>query len=277
MPFKGMNDAQLGVLSLLLEVSANPKPGNVDREHEFSDLKYEHFILSAVSAYSVFEDCMNRRGSIGTNFFNAVVKSYEICRTNVHFGAFFLLIPLIWCRGKVRDVEEELRRTTHEDSLAVLSAFRICKPRVMNVEELDLRGEDVKKEIVEKKVNLYHWLEKSPKENVVARELIEGYWRSLEGCAILRNRYEQCGDLNEAIVYTYVYLLSEHLDPLVIAKHGLDTAYYVKERAKEVLDNFSLERVKRFDEELVKKGINPGSIADLTCSSIYLALKEGLI
>ncbi|ADB57438.1 triphosphoribosyl-dephospho-CoA synthase [Archaeoglobus profundus] len=277
MPFESMNDAQLGVLSLLLEVSANPKPGNVDREHEFSDLKFEHFILSAISAYPAFEDCMNRRGSIGTNFFNAVVRSYEICRTNVHFGAFFLLIPLIWCGGKVDDVEDELKKTTHEDSLAILSAFRICKPRVMKVKELDLRGEKVKEEILEKKVNLYHWLEKSPKENVVARELVERYWRSLEGCTILRNRYEQCGNLNEAIVYTYIYLLSKHLDPLVIAKHGLDTAYYVKERAEEFLDEFSLEGVRKFDEELVKRGINPGSIADLTCSSIYLALKEGLI
>ncbi len=272
-----MNDAQLGILSLLLEVSTNPKPGNVDREHEFSNLKFEHFILSAVSAYPVFEDCMNKRGSIGTNFFNAVVRSYEICGTNVHFGAFFLLIPLIWCRGKVEDVEDELRRTTHEDSLAVLSAFRICKPKVMKVEELDLREDNVKKEIVEKKVNLYHWLEKSPKENVVARELIEGYWRSLDGCAILRNRYEQCGNLNEAIVYTYIYLLSKHLDPLVISKHGLDTAQYVREMAKEVLKDFRFENVRRFDEELVEKGINPGSIADLTCVAIYLALKEGLI
>ncbi len=272
-----MNDAQLGVLSLLLEVSANPKPGNVDREHEFSDLKFEHFILSAVSAYPVFEECMNRKGSIGTNFFNAVVRSYEVCRTNVHFGAFFLLIPLIWCKGKVGDVEDELKKTTHEDSLAVLTAFKICKPRVMDVKELDLRKENVKDEIVERKVNLYQWLKKSPKENVVAREIVEGYWRSLEGCTILRNRYEQCGELNEAIVYTYLSLLSKHLDPLVIAKHGLDTAYYVKERANEVLDDFSFENVRRFDEELVEKGINPGSIADLTCVAIYLALKEGLI
>ena len=31
-------------LAMLLEVSATPKPGNIDRTHDFEDMTYEHFL-----------------------------------------------------------------------------------------------------------------------------------------------------------------------------------------------------------------------------------------
>lgn len=272
-----MNDAQLGVLSLLLEVSATPKPGNVDRDHDFEDLIYEHFVISAVSAYPAFEDCLRRKGSIGLNFLKAVENSYRFCKTNVHFGSFFLLIPLIWCGGEPKEVRKELKRTTYRDSLAVLSAFRICKPRVLDVKDLSLKDEGIEKELVEKEINLYDWLEMSPKENVVAREVFEGYWRSLDGSKVMIKSYNEFGDLNKAIVYTYVYMMSKYSDPLIVAKHGRDVAEEVRDRSKEILKDFDLKLVEKFDEELIRRRINPGSIADLICSSIYLTLKSGEI
>ncbi len=259
---------------MLLEVSANPKPGNVDREHDLKNLKFEHFVLSSTAVYPVFEECESRRGSIGKNFLKAVEISYRICRTNVHFGSFLLLIPLIWCGGSVNSVVGELKRTSYEDSLAVLKAFRLSRPRVMDVKELSLKWENVERKLVDKGINLYDWLSKSPKENVVARELIEGYWRSLEGSRVLLKTYEEFGSFNASTVYTYTFLLSRHLDPLIIAKHGIEIAEYVKDRAKEVLEDFNLENLRSFDEELLNRDINPGSIADLTCASIYLALGD---
>ncbi len=269
-----MREAQKGVLSLLLEVSANPKPGNVDREHDLKNLKFEHFVLSSIAVYPIFEECEVRRGSIGRNFLKAVEVSYRVCKTNVHFGSFLLLIPLIWCRGNVSAVVGELKRTSYEDSLAVLKAFRLSRPRVMDVKEMSLKEENVERELVEKNINLYDWLSKSPKENVIARELIEGYRRSLEGSRVFLKTYEEFGSFNASTVYTYTFLLSRHLDPLIIAKHGIETAEYVRNRAKEILDNFNLDDLRSFDEELLNRDINPGSIADLTCASIYLALGD---
>lgn len=268
-----MNHAQRGILSLILEVSANPKPGNVDREHEFKDLRYEHFIISAIAVYPIFEDCVNRRGSIGINFFKAVEKSYKICKTNVHFGAFFILIPLIWCKGNVKLVKGELKKTTYHDSIAVLNAFRMCKPRVIDVDYLSLK-ENIEKELIDKEINLYNWLLKSPEENVVAREIVEGYWRCLEGSKVLIESYKEFKELNYAIVYTYLFLMSKYLDPLIIAKHGRKVAEDVRIKAGEILEDFNIDNVRKFDEELLTKNINPGSIADLTCASIYLSLGE---
>jgi len=45
--FKSPEEAAIsGVLSMLLEVSANPKSGNVDRGHDFPDMRYEDFLVS---------------------------------------------------------------------------------------------------------------------------------------------------------------------------------------------------------------------------------------
>jgi triphosphoribosyl-dephospho-CoA synthase len=281
MTFKSAEEnAYAGVLALLLEVSANPKPGNVDRLHDFPDLKYEHFLASASAVYPTFLKCARGEGSIGNLILEAVKRSFEVCKRNVHFGSFMLLIPLIRCQDDTKAVVSALKETTYQDSLAVLEAFEICKPRVMDVKELSLKSESIKDEIIGKNINLYDWLCKSPEENVVARELVEGYWRSLEGCEVLLSYYQEHKDLNTAIVYAYLHLLSKFLDPLVIAKHGREVAEYVREKASEVLislDRGDLKAVEMFDEELIEKSINPGSIADLTVVAIYLALKEGLI
>ena len=46
--------AQCAELAMLFELSSSPKPGNVDRCHDFSDIGFHQFLVSAVSAYPVF-------------------------------------------------------------------------------------------------------------------------------------------------------------------------------------------------------------------------------
>ena len=276
--------ATAGILALLLEVSGTPKAGNVDRDHNFSDLRFEHFLASASAVYPVFLKSARGESSIGKLVLEAVEKSMSWHRAkNVHFGCFMLLIPLIRCwkaEDVGRAVVEELKRTSVEDSLAVLKAFRLSEARVMEVEELSLTEEKTERRLIEQNVNLYEWLLHSPKENIVAMELINGYKISFKGRDVLLDFFTEHEDVNLAIVYTYHYLLSEYLDPLVIAKHGLKVAEEVREKAKKVLNkfeiSFNIEILKSFDEELLARNINPGSIADLTASSIYLALKEGM-
>jgi triphosphoribosyl-dephospho-CoA synthase len=44
-------------------------------------------------------------------------------------------------------------------------------------------------------------------------------------------------------------------------------------RARDVLDG-KLD-IRQFDEDCIQRDINPGSIADITIASIYIALGEG--
>src|SRR5674476_1155403 len=57
--------ARCAQLAMLLEVSASPKPGNVDREHNYSDTCFEHFLASSVSVYPVLELAARSRNGIG--------------------------------------------------------------------------------------------------------------------------------------------------------------------------------------------------------------------
>jgi len=58
--------ARCAQLAMLLEVSASPKPGNVDREHNYPDTCFEHFVASSVAAYPVLELAARSRDGIGT-------------------------------------------------------------------------------------------------------------------------------------------------------------------------------------------------------------------
>lgn len=261
-------------LSLLLEVSGNPKAGNVDREHDFKDLRFEHFLASAAGAFPAFLEVAKKR-KIGEGVLMAVKESMKWHKAeNVHFGAFLLLVPLVasWDAGDMTEIaesaKERLKNTGYEDSLSVLKAFRFCNARVVEADELNLRDEETEREIVQKGINLYDWMKIAPDENLIARELVNGYRISVEGAEFILN-YENS---ENAVVELYYHFLSKYPDPLIIAKMGRDYAEKVTEWAKKANTD---EKRRELDEKLLKDNANPGTIADLTTSSIYLALAEG--
>jgi len=302
--FKSAEHAtRAAILSMLLEVSANPKSGNVDRMHDFKDkdngngkgkdidkdseMRYEHFLLSAVSSYETFLKASksvegDEEEGIGRLILESVENSVNATGTNVHFGTFLLLIPLLtsW-RGNAFEIAEnalnKLKKSDFEDSIAVLKAFRLSNARVIRVEVdkpfLDLESDRTYQELKERKINLYDWMLESPPENLISKELTEGYKISLHGMKLLLGYFDEKKDINTAIVYTYHHLLSVHLDPLLISKFGVQVANEVKSKAKEVLKTGEFHRL---DEEFINRKINPGTIADLTASSIFLSLAEGL-
>ncbi len=272
----GREAAVAATLALLLEVSGNPKAGNVDREHDFEDLRYEHFLASAAGAFPVFLEVSVSR-KVGEGIYNAVVESRKWhTATNVHFGAFLLLVPLIaaWDKGGKKEMAagavDVLKKTSYEDSLLVLKAFRMSEARVVEAAKMDLSDNETERRIVEERINLYEWMKMAPEENLIAKELIGGYRISLEGAELLMSLE---GDVNERIVLLYHTLLSRYPDPLIMAKKGRDYAVGVMEMARKVLEgDMSIEEL---DRKLIEDGANPGTIADLTASSIYFALIEG--
>jgi len=258
MPKSPEESAVFAVLSLLLEVSANPKAGNVDREHNFEDLSYEHFLVSASSAFPFFLKTAKYKKLYISQ---AVEASRELgLKTNVHFGAFLLLFPLVavWEAKNSADnalkALEFLKKTTSRDS------------------SLSLSEQATLTRIAKEKLNVYDWMKLSPKENLIASELLSGYPISLSGANFILSSEH---GVNETIVLLYHKLLSEHLDSLIIAKKGLEVAKEVMGLARKAFDSGSFEEFRKLDDFLLKARINPGTIADLVASSIYLALVEG--
>lgn len=284
MSSKGINLSfpEIALLSLLLEVSSTPKSGNVDRDHDHPDLNFHHFIFSGVSSLRAFEKVERGEIGIGEGIYLAVKRSTEVCRRNVHFGAFLLLVPLVKASSqlysrsaqKIRaetvaaEATNLLKDSDVKDSIFVLKAFRKSGARVGEVSEGDLRIVD-ERWLKDRGLNLYGWMKLGENENLIARELTGSYSISLEGARTIERCLQSGRDLNEAIVYTYHYLLSKYIDPLIAAKFGFDFAEKVRKMAK---DAISRENFQELDEKLISLKVNPGSIADLIASSIYLLL-----
>jgi len=288
--FETEEDAAIAaVISMLLEVSGNPKAGNVDREHNFEDLRYEHFLASSASSFPVFLRATESREGCGELILKAVENSIRWHKAqNVHFGAFLLLIPLLKCWNSKTPEEAgenaslSLKESTYKDSLNVLRAFKLSSARVMEARNFNLLSEETEMQIKENNVNLYSWMEMAPEENLIAKELVGGFQLSVLNSKRIFKFFEETKDINYAIVLCYHHLLSEVKDPLVISKFGLEVAEDVTYRAKEIISSLSgnheedIKLFKKMDEELLGKGINPGTVADLMISSIYLALLDGL-
>jgi triphosphoribosyl-dephospho-CoA synthase len=254
---------------MLLEVSASPKPGNVDREHNYPDTCFEHFVASSVSAYPVLELAARSRNGIGPLIRSAVCESSSWQHGgNTHFGAFLLLIPLSMAAGELfdspkradskllQDEFEDLIARAHvfvraadcEDAVEFFRAFKVAGVRVNDVDEFSLSNTDSTARLREQQVTLYKLMEIAEGYDLIANEWTSGFGRCLEGARIFiefmqalesgaENQILNCSStgINESIVYTFLKLLSRHKDTFIQTKFDKETADYVSLRAGEIL------------------------------------------
>jgi len=78
-------------MACLLEVSA-PKPGNVNRTHDFAETRFEDFLLSAIAIGPAMAAA--GRASVGRTIWRAVRDTHRLVRTNTNLGIVLLLAPL---------------------------------------------------------------------------------------------------------------------------------------------------------------------------------------
>ena len=274
--------ARCAQLAMLLEVSADPKPGNVDREHDFGNLRYEHFLGSAVGTYAVFKKAASgQECPIGGLLLEAVeASSAWQMAGNVHFGAILMLIPLCVAaslssdiEGLRKNVEIVVKKTTVFDALQFYEAFGRVTVRVGKAETLDVRDPASLDAIERENLTLYNIMEISTPNDTLAREWIEGFPRTFRGADILEKRFKSGHSLNDSIVYTFLSLLGDIPDALIEKKFGRELAGEVSSASKQVLNS---GRVAEFDEYLIGKEINPGTTADLVIASLFITLLGGL-
>ncbi|TFH05614.1 MAG: fumarate hydratase, partial [Methanosarcina sp.] len=264
--------ARRAQLAMLLEVSASPKPGNVDREHNYPDTCFEHFVASSVAVYPVFELAARSRDRIGALLRSAVYESSAWQQGgNTHFGAFLLLIPLAMAAGEIsrepphsggasfrlEDGEFEnlaarahafVRATNCEDAVEFYRAFGHAGVRVNSVDEFDLEDPESTSDLRTQNITLYDLMDIARGYDLIANEWTSGFGRCLEGAKSILEfmQARNCGaeaftggsvsscsgtGINEAIVYTFLKLLSRHRDTFIQTKFDIETADYVSSRA----------------------------------------------
>lgn len=268
MKYRPMTRAERAQLAMMLEVCAGPKPGNVDRCHDYEDTWLEHFLASTIFVYPAFEKAERGEGSVGDLIREAVTLSAFHGGGNTHFGAFILLVPLIM-GGDAGGAWEIVRRTTVEDAIAFYEAFGMTKVRMLESDELDVNDPATIRTIRNESLTLYDIMEHSAERDMVAREWMDGFALSQRASRYIRG----AGSGRGAIPQAFLRLLAEEIDTFIVKKHGAEIALITRDYAREVCEG--KRDLAAFDEYLVREGINPGSIADIIIAGIYLALGEG--
>lgn len=279
--------ARCAQLAMILEVSATPKPGNIDRDHNYTDTRFEHYLASAVGVYPIMEKAARSESGVGALIREAVAESGKWQKGgNTHFGAFLLLIPLVMAAGRCAKItslqwhaRRVLRETTVEDAVEFYKAFSEAKVKVKPVEELDLGDTASIDKIKAQGLTLFNLMEISSSYDIIAEEWTNGFERSFECAASIRNKLKKHG-INDAVVLTFMELLSSNKDTFIQTKFDRKKAEEVSMQAKEILQKGDIEGIRNdirsFDEILLKDGINPGSTADIIIAGLFVSLFEGM-
>lgn len=263
-----LDRAERAQMAMMLEVCAYPKPGNVDRCHDYSDTRLEHFLASTILVRPVFEAAERTGGRVGGLIKEAVMLTNGHAGGNTHFGAFILLIPLI-LGGDIEGAQRIVAGTDVQDAIEFYAAFGLTRVRVIENDDLDVNDPGSIATIREQGMTLADIMAYSAPRDMVAREWTNGFALTRR-CADLLHAH---GHGREAIVRAFLNLLASEPDTFIVKKHGAEAAERTMRCASEVLHG--RRDLHAFDTECIRDGINPGSIADITIAGIYVALGEG--
>lgn len=297
-------------LAMLLEVSAYPKPGNVHRTASFSDTKFEHFLASAIAIGEQFRKAAKRgimtsRGrikfeeiGIGKMIHDSVKNMMDWQRGgNTSLGIILLLLPLATAAGivmnngdfSIKTLRESLKKvtksTTCMDTIEVFNAIRIAVPGGLGKVQLyDLNDKNVEEKIQKERKSLFEIFQISSSYDSIAGEWVGDYSITFDiGYPYLCDCIRKNFDVNKTTVQTFLKILSEVPDSLISRKFGSSQAKEVTAKAKEILElgGITTEKGKnelyRFDNHLrsEKLSVNPGTTADLTTSTLAVAILNG--
>ncbi|MFC4552723.1 MULTISPECIES: triphosphoribosyl-dephospho-CoA synthase [Halorussus] len=275
--------AENAQLALLLEVAGTPKPGNVDRERDFPDLRFEHFLAGSVGSGAGLRAAAEG-ASVGEAFERAVAGMSRQEGGNTQFGALLLLVPLVRAAARTSGDEKltpkaataVVEDTTVEDAANFYRAFDRVNVFVddppEDAEALDVRrGSDAIPAVKERGVTLSDVLALGADEDDVAAEWTNGFERTFWAVDRLA---DLDGPLSARGARVYLELLSRKPDTLVAKQHGKKVAESVRVRAQEALEG-DAELLAAFADSLVADGVNPGTTADIAAAALFVALERG--
>jgi len=271
--------AQNAQLALLLEVSGTPKPGNVDREREYDDLRFEHFMAGAVGARPGL-DRAAAGDPVGPAFEAAVDGMADQSGGNTQFGALMVLTPLAAAAADGRlspsDVDAVVHETTVEDAAAFYRAFEHVDVAVDDppdgLEPLDVRrGSDAVPDLRARGLTLLDVMQSSADVDGVAAEWVSGFERVFEASEWL---LDGSGPVADRASDVFIELLAAEPDTFIVTRQDRETAEEVQRRAQAVLEG--AETATGLAEEFVERDINPGTTADLVAGALFVALERGL-
>ena len=267
-------------LACLLEVSAN-KPGNVTPFADFADTCYADFLASSV----ILGQALRKTATVATGslVLDAVRETKRLVGRNTNLGIALLFAPLAKAalrrghrplRSRLRSV---LTSLTPIDGQRGYEAIRLAAPGGLgDADRFDVRE-------MRGRVPLLEAMRAAADRDSIAREYATDFEITFTiGAPTLERSLQEFGNSEAAIVQTYLTLLSQIPDSLIVRKCGAREAGRISREAGKILaigGAFSEQgkrRLARLDHTLRQKGnrLNPGTTADLTASALFVVMLE---
>jgi triphosphoribosyl-dephospho-CoA synthase len=250
------------------------KPGNVSVESSGHGMEARDFLASAQS--SVLPLCGRVRG-VGAAAREAIAATWAAVGCNTNLGIVLLAAPL--AQAALRPLAGDLRARLAQvlgaldvaDAVEAYAAIRqACPAGLGQVAAGDVAAAPT--------LDLRAAMALAAERDRIAWNYVHDYADVFElGLPRLRAALATAGGLAEAVVACYLVLLAATPDTHVLRKHGEPRARAVQRRAREVETAYKAcedaeareSLVQAFDRELKHGGVNPGTTADLTVTSLF--------
>jgi len=292
--------AQIAQIASVLEVSGHPKPGNVHRTQDFDDMVFEDFLISSILIGSAMKKSAARglkykdkpdllhKIKLGALIREAVLETDKWIANNTNLGIVMLLTPLSAACGMSiefkdlrKNIDRIMKATTPEDAVNLYDAINIADAGGMGeVENLDVGSDKAIEELIKKDINMYHVLDISSEWDLLSYELTNKMPVTFRLGFPVFKQIKAIHGINKATVQTFLTILAKHPDTLISRKYGYEVAKKVSDNAKAILKEGGIltdigsPMLEEFDRQLLEDKLNPGTIADLTASSIMAALLD---
>ncbi len=235
---------------------------------------------------------------------------------NTHLGVSLLFVPLGAAAGYTLSLGEEINPGVLRDDVrrimeassprdaveayrAINEANSAALGRIVGLGVPDLLDENYEEAILEGGLSLFQVMKASMDWDNIAWEWATGMEISFKtGYPCLRRTFEETQDINTATVHTFLTILSLHPDTLIARKLGSKESKDIREatrigrlkarevsrKAKDVLNlgGFFSDKGRKALQEMdttmrsLGEDFNPGTTADLTASSLMIAILCGL-
>ena len=297
-------------LAMLLEVSAS-KPGNVTPTASFEGTRIEHFLASAVASESSFEEAAHRGVTVSENKLNisevGIGQIIKECAVDINswqkggntlLGTVMLFLPIAVAAGMTpteknfvfdfsrlrANLRLAAESTTAEDAVRLYEAIDVANPSGLgDAPDLDVTDPASKARLLKENVTLFEVFKIAADYDDICSEWVHNYPITFDLAYPYLTAQLERGDLNTAVVHTFLKILSEHPDTFIARKASVEKAREVSLDAKRVLELGGLETPKgraglrELDKRLRASGnmLNPGTTADLTAAALALCTLGG--
>ncbi len=260
------------------------KPGNVGAHRAGHGMRWQDFSASAAACA---EPLCRSRATLGERILAAIQATRRVVSQNTNLGIVLLCAPLAHAMFQrraaqsLRDaVAEVLDDTTVEDAVQAYRAIRMAEAGGLGrVPHLDVAREP--------DVNLRETMRAACRRDRIAAQYVNDYREIFEyGAPLLLEFRSKWGDNADwPAVGVYLTLLAEYPDSLVVRKHGAKEAEAISREAAPLQSQLARseepEKFRRrfltLDADLKRRGLNPGTTADVTVASIFAADLEQMI